>query len=287
MTAATVTSAEPRRRSRLVAGLLSLIAPGVGHLYIGRQRRAVAIIAASILIHPLFAAAGFAVPPTFHGLAVFGAASLGLIALLYVAVLIDAVRLARRSEAPPARRSVLLAAVLVVWAGHWAFSALGPAMKQQLPWRTFSVASQSMQPTLLVNEWLIGDTRYYAKNAPARGDIVLYRYPADETTIYIKRVIGLPGDRVAFRENRAIVNGVALNEPYADFGDTRSYYASTLEVTVPAGHLFVAGDNRANSSDSRVKQHGTVPMGNLVARATEIFKTDDYERAGLWVGTPK
>jgi len=177
--------------------------------------------------------------------------------------------------------------VLAVWAGNYAVSFLNPVIKRQLPWRTFSVASSSMQPTLVLGEWLLGDTRYYASHAPARGDLVIYRLPQDNTTIYIKRIVALPGERVAFRENHAIVDGVRTDEPFADFGDGKAFYATTSEFTVPAGQVFVAGDNRSNSSDSRVKQHGMVPLENLVGRATEIFMTDDWQRAGLWVGSPK
>src|SRR5262245_23927559 len=103
-----------------------------------------------------------------------------------------------------------------------------------------------MQPTLRVGEWFLADTRYYTTHAPTRGDLVTYRLPSDESTIYVKRVVALPGDRIAFRENRAVVNGVVQNEPFADLNGPTAFYATTAEVTVPADHFFAAGDNRAN-----------------------------------------
>jgi signal peptidase I len=197
------------------------------------------------------------------------------------------VRLARRDDAAPRLRwYVLLGAVLAIWAGNFAIESIGPAIKRHMPWRTFSVASGSMQPTLQTGEWFLADTRYYVSHAPARGDLVTYRLPSDESTIYIKRIVALPGDRIAFRDNHAVVNGVVQAEPFADLSGANTFYATTAEVTVPPDHIFVAGDNRANSSDSRVAQHGLVPLKNLVARATEIFLSDDMERIGLWVGSP-
>jgi signal peptidase I len=286
MSSMTISTHSPRR-SRALAGLLSLIAPGVGHLYAGRRRRALVIFVVSLLLTPMAFASAILVPPTFHAIAAFGATVLGLVALFLLIVMIDVVRLARRDAAAPSVRwLVLLGAVLAAWGGYYAESFVNPVIKQHLPWRTFSIPSSSMQPTLRVGEWLFADMRYYVNHAPARGDVAVFRLPHGDTTIYLKRVIALPGDRVAFRDNHAIVNDVMTHEPFADFGDGKAFYANTPEVTVPAGQLFVAGDNRSNSSDSRVKQHGMVPLQNLVGRATEIYMTDDWQRAGLWVGSP-
>jgi signal peptidase I len=275
---------EPARgRSRIVAGLLSLLAPGVGHLYAGHARRGIALFAAFIVLQPILIAAAYLLAPTFRALSLFAVAVIVTLFLLYLFIVIDAVRLARRGAGT--RWYVWLGAIGVVWAFWYAVGLLNPAIKSLVPWQTFSVASTSMQPTLRIGEWLIADKGWFATHAPARGDVIIYRLPSDNTTIYIKRVVALGGDRIVFRDNRAVVNGVAADEPYADIGDPNSFFANTPEVTVPADHLFVAGDNRANSSDSRVKLHGTVPVKNLVARATEIFMTDDWQRAGTWIGS--
>jgi signal peptidase I len=279
--------AAPRPRSRILAALLSLLAPGVGHLYVGQRRRALIIILLNVVLFAAFLAGAFLLPPAFRPIAIYAAAGIAVLAIYYLGTIIDAVRLARRDDAAPRVRCyVLIGAMVTVWAANLAPQLVGPAVKQRVPWRAFTVPSESMQPTLRVGEWFLADTRYYTTHAPARGDLVTYRLPSDESTIYVKRVVALPGDRIAFRENRAVVNGVMQNEPFADLKGPTAFYATTAEVTVPAGHIFVAGDNRANSSDSRVQQHGFVPMKNLVARATEIFFSDDGERLGLWIGSP-
>lgn len=278
----------PRPRSRILAALLSLLAPGVGHLYVGQRRRAVMVLLLNVVLFAAFMASAFLLPPSFRVIAIYGATSIAVAIIFYLGAIIDAVRLARRDDAAPrVRWYVLAGAMLAIWAVNLALQLVGPAIKQRLPWRTFTVASESMQPTLLIDEWFLADTRYYASHAPARGDLVAYRLPSDESTIYIKRIVALPGERVAFRDNRAVVNGVVQSEPFADLKGPTAFYATTAEVTVPAGHVFVAGDNRANSSDSRVQQHGFVPLKNLVARATEVFLSDETERLGLWVGSPK
>ena len=95
---------------------------------------------------------------------------------------------------------------------------------------------------------------------PARGDVVVYRLPSDPSTIYVKRIVGLAGDRVQFRDGRVIVNGKTITEPYIRAGDPKMTLNNTTEYVVPPGHFFAAGDNRANSADSRMQSHGFVPV---------------------------
>lgn len=142
------------------------------------------------------------------------------------------------------------------------------------PFGMLSVDSYSMQPTILRGDRVLADRRHYRHNAPARGEIAVYLHPQLGEMLYVKRIIALPGDRVAIREGRAIVNGFALEEPYAIFGDAAAPYNNMREITVPDGYVFVLGDNRANSVDS------------LRARATDTAWSRDPSRIGRWIGTP-
>jgi signal peptidase I len=83
-----------------------------------------------------------------------------------------------------------------------------------------------------------------------RGDVIMFLYPKDQSRVYIKRVIGLPGDKIAIMDGRVYINGDPYEEAYIDPEYNHSK-AKLAEETVPADHYFVMGDNRDNSSDSR------------------------------------
>jgi signal peptidase I len=102
----------------------------------------------------------------------------------------------------------------------------------------------------------------------------------------IKRIIAVEGDRIAIRAGRAVVNGMALEEPYVEEGDDRMV-PDMLETQVPAGHVFVLGDNRAHSVDSRDRvAHGPVPLDHLIGRVTDVAISRHLMRMGRWIGTP-
>ncbi|MER9684039.1 signal peptidase I [Mesorhizobium sp. M0184] len=187
-----------------------------------------------------------------------------------------------------------------------------------LLFQPFSIPSGSMRPTLLegdylfVTKWSYGFSRYslpFGPNIfsgriwgsePKRGDVVVFKFPPDPSVDYIKRVVGLPGDKIQVKDGQLFINDVGVprvkvgqidnhditEEPYpvdvyretlpngvsydtldltqASIGD------NTKEFKVPPGHYFMMGDNRDNSSDSRFTV-GFVPDENLVGRANLIF----------------
>lgn len=181
----------------------------------------------------------------------------------------------------------------------------------------FSIPSGSMRPTLLegdylfVTKWAYGYSRHSFPfspdlfsgriwaSEPERGDVVVFKYPPNPSLDYIKRVIGLPGDRVQMIEGALHINGAPVQReltgqidnpditeeqrPVDVYRETLSNGVSydtfdltpnsisdrTREFTVPEGHYFMMGDNRDNSADSRV--FGFVPAENLVGRANIIF----------------
>lgn len=122
------------------------------------------------------------------------------------------------------------------------------------------VYGQSMEPNLHTDMRLVVEKISYRLHAPERGDIVVLRVrPGDE--LLIKRIVGLPGDEVAIHDGQVYVNGQSLDEPYLD-QNTRGNLAPRV---VPPLHVFVMGDNRRASNDSR--SFGPVHIDNIVGRA--------------------
>lgn len=129
--------------------------------------------------------------------------------------------------------------------------------------RTPQVSGLSMAPHIDSGEVVLINTMAYYFGHPARGDIIAFHHDAPTPEIYIKRVIGLPGDHIAIDRGRIILNGTPLAEPYvfARYADSRSF----PPVTVPQGALYVLGDNRAASDDSRF--WGFVPQDGVLGKA--------------------
>src|SRR5919202_3810785 len=132
---------------------------------------------------------------------------------------------------------------------------------------SFYIPSESMVPTLEVGDRVFVNKFVYRFSQPKRGDVVVFGSTEGEQEDLIKRVVGVPGDEVAVFDGALYVNGERWEEPYLnrELPDT-SYYAPT---TVPEGKVFVMGDNRANSRNSRF--FGPLPIDNIEGEAFVIF----------------
>ena len=151
--------------------------------------------------------------------------------------------------------------------------------------KPYKIPSPSMVPTLDPGDRVLVARFLYHFTSPARGDIVVFKYPLDTHVVFIKRLIGLPGDTISLRDGSVYVDGVRLNEPYLPKLDGRPVptepapplpgstmtepWSLNRPYTVPAGHYFMMGDNRTDSDDSRV--WGPVPASDLIGRAFFIY----------------
>lgn len=290
----------------LLAFLLSSV---VAMLYVGRPRRALAYAAATLAALAIGALAIWAgrawsivfVVVGFHGVALVAA--------------LDAFRIARANRAHFSgawytRWHALLGILVLLQGAHYATVFLVRAYVIE----PFRIPAGSMMPTFAVGDfiaaykwpygnpgtwdiWLTNGSAPADDARPARGDIILFRYPGNPETVYIKRVIGLPGDVVRSSGHELFVNGEPAKRTFvaamgrADDKDETALdvYEETLagrsysvalhkepppgdrlfEAKVPVGHYFVLGDNRDNSNDSRY--WGFVPETYVVGRPVVIW----------------
>jgi signal peptidase I len=187
--------------------------------------------------------------------------------------------------------------------------------------QAFQIPSESMMNTLLVGDYLLVNKLCYGGNGPgdhlmpyqkiARGDIIVFHYPVDPQQHFVKRVIGLPGDRLRLINKQVWINGKPMTEPYVRFLEPPNRMfrdnfprLDTLEgglegkwwvemqklvedgqLIVPDGHYFVMGDNRDDSQDSRY--WGFVPRENIIGRPLLIYwsiQTWDRPNAATVIG---
>lgn len=131
------------------------------------------------------------------------------------------------------------------------------------------VNGKSMYDNFDNGDYLLTDKITYRFREPQRGEVVVFKAPRNEDYDYIKRVLGLPHDRVKIQNGHVFVNNIQVDESsYLDssvYTNAGKLWREGLELTVPPGEYFVLGDNRNHSSDSR--DWGTVPLGNIVGKA--------------------
>ena len=151
--------------------------------------------------------------------------------------------------------------------------------------KPYRIPSESMLDTLRPGDRVLVNRAVYHLREPERGDVIVFRYPVDPDLVFIKRIVGVPGDRLEVRDGRLFVNGRPAAEPYIHRTEGRrdpttaagAIAGSTLHdpwslaaaYRVPAGAYFVMGDNRADSDDSRV--WGVVPDEAIIGEGFATY----------------
>lgn len=257
-----------------------------------------------------------------YGFALFGAVQ----SLVAPALLIESTNIARAQFAATVIFGLVLA-LLFFLAGR-ALSRAGAPMGLRWPWigltaaftvpllfvRAYIMPTGSMENTLRIGDRIL--VRVFPRPTPARGDVIVFHYPVDPKQIFVKRVIGMPGDRVRMKDRVIYLNGKELKEPYVirTFPDDpfRDNLPSGLsndgalegipgllqartemmrdhvvngEVVVPAGRYFVLGDNRDNSLDSRY--WGFVNESDLIGKPVLIYDSEAGSATDLSLGSGK
>src|SRR5256885_6179474 len=180
--------------------------------------------------------------------------------------------------------------------------------------RIYRISSATMEPSIQQGDWLWVDRRYYCTRGPGRGDLVVLALASHPEMVFVKRVIGLPGDSVQIKQAELFLNGEPVGREWLESAihagesgkasqrarfremlPNQAHYAvevadpdapleNTEEVTVPAGQYFVLGDNRDASEDSRMPAFGLVPRRSIADRPVLVLWSADKSRIGTGVG---
>jgi len=260
-------SAGANYRKPLLAAVLSACLPGMGQLYNGQANRAIWLfVAFCLVVAPLGGFLALAMPAAIMAptMALWLVASL----VLWIWSAWDAWRQASRLQMPPRpwQMSGLYAAIFLVCIGLVLPTVLSQVRTHLV--HPVRIVSNSMAPTLLDGDQLFVDMRVNClgcSQSLERGDIVVFTFPNDRSQIHIKRLIGLPSDRINIKGHQVTVNDevISLGTP------TKSSVSEPISVTVPPGHAYVLGDNQSASKDSR--NYGVLPLRDIRGKARQIY----------------
>jgi signal peptidase I len=281
---------EIKRRKPIAAALMSAVLPGFGQLYNGEVNRGIWLFIAFALLNvPWLAVLAL----YFPGRWLVPVLLLTFLAsvCIWIFGIVDAWRhaAARQDYVPGRWQTSGLYALVFIVLNLVALPALTIHIRENY-FEPFRIPAASMEPSVLRGDFLVADKRYNCPGCKHRiepGDVAIMAMPNDRTRLFIKRVIALPGDRVTIEGRTVSVNGRPLSAGAADAGAAEFIERSLngrewvvqwgsagalgprIDLTVPPGEVFVLGDNRGNSRDSR--QQGTVPLEDVIGRARQIW----------------
>lgn len=271
-----------KKRHPLVALILSVLVPGLGQIYNGQFLRGLIFFVISLGLFFLY----YVLCKSFSGFVISVVSGV----IFFVGMLIDAAYQAIRHGEVTLKKYnrwyyyplfALLALGLCT-----GISYLTPFTSEAL--KSYRMPSQGMHPTLQPGDRFVIDQYYYRHHSPQRGEVAVYSYPVDPGIDFVHRIIGLPGETIQMDGGKVSINGKMTNEPYAvylspitkepmiDLGEPLPDFPATQ---IPADAVFVMGDNRSFSNDSR--QFGFVQLSLLKGKVMYLYWSEDKSRIGL------
>lgn len=293
-------------RKPWAAVVLSLLATGLGHIYCGRIVTGLFLFLASGLFAPFVVVAALEEPLT--SVLVQLLVLLLLVAGFYVYAVVDAFALARRLRDNYVLRDYNrgLVYTLFILVGLTYPPVIVHYLRSTV-FEAFLIPSASEAPNILPGDHFLVNKLVYQRRPPQRGDLVVFRTPPDRRLTWIKRLVALPGDTVAVRGNEVFINGKKLEhdrqprssfpalpaaiqgEPMLEVNGSHRYpillgpavgaIPDFPEKKVPEGQVFVLGDNRNDSTDSR--QFGFIALGEIIGTFEFIYwPAESWDRFG-------
>lgn len=272
------------RRRPVIAFLLSILLPGLGHVYNGHFLRGLLFFGGFWLLLSAMGLAGLISGMT--GLICFVATAIGGQILVATLAAIEASGLKDTQLKWYNRWYVYVCVVLLVHIGLE--PVLLYAQTDLVGLRTFRVPSASMSPALKSGDYFVAKLERHGVKHPERGDVVIFPFPEDTSKTFVMRIIGLPGERIQIKNKAVFINDRRVDDPWGGHLSAATLPESTSPrdffgpITVPEGAVFVLGDNRDYSLDSRF--WGFVSTREILGKALFLYWSDDRSRIGKRLG---
>jgi signal peptidase I len=261
-----------KRRKPILALIFSLTTPGLGQIYNGQFRKGFSYLVGFPLVYIV---SSFLLVK-FYGLILY----LIILVGFFIFIVIDAVRGAKRMkemELKPFNKWYIYL-IIFLMSNVAVIPLLGSAIRNNII-QAYEIPSSAMEPTLLVGDCLIADRRIYKSQKPQRGDIIIFEFPKDPSKNFIKRVVGLEGEKVEIIDNKIYINDKLLDDRWGHFTKGLHPLDTFGPVIVLKESLFVLGDNRNNSQDSRF--WGFVNVEKVRGKAIYLYWAKNKSRIGM------
>lgn len=259
-----------KKRSVILASILSIITPGLGHVYNGKIISGAFITALLVSIHFLIISSG--ILESFAGLVVY----LLILIVFYIASIIHSAMLAKKNREYELKKYNKILTYIIWFAVFLLLSYMHNIMLTVEANRT---ASGSMSPTIEDGDYIISKMEFRVIEPIKRGDIVLYRSPPDKVDIFVHRVIALPGETIEIKQDSIFINGDFYEDEFSftdreGFPDSKNFSL----IAIPDDRVFLLGDNRGDSYDSRFS--GPVSIKDIVGKPLYIYWSKDKSKIG-------
>ena len=265
-------NASTKKRSKILSLLISILTPGLGHLYNGKFIWAVAIPVIFLTIYEIFYYFSLIKSFTFYLIFVLFAI------YVYVFSIVHSIVLAKRNSNYQLKSYNRLY-IYFIW--PLLYFGTGPLLPGNNSISPFKIPTNSMENTLHAGDMIIADMDYYKIKDVKRNDIIIFSSPEYPHEYMIKRAIAFEGEKISIVNGKIFINGKELKEDNPKIIYQDNNRDDIPDTIIPEDHIFVLGDNRPNSLDSR--NFGSIKGDNVKGKPLYIYFSDSFDRIGQYL----
>jgi signal peptidase I len=259
-----------KKRSKILSLLLSVLTPGLGHLYNGKFIWAVAIPITFFIVYDIIYY--FSLIKSFTFLLIFILFSI----YVYIFSIVHSIVLAKRNPNYQLK-SYNRVYIYILW--PILYFGLAPRLPGDNSIVPLKIPTNSMGNTLKAGDMIFADMDYYKSIEVKRNDIVIFDAPESPHRLIIKRAIAFEGEKISIINGKIFINGKEYKEDNPNIIYENDNYTDLQETVIPKDHIFFIGDNRPNSLDSRM--FGAVSEKNVRGKPLYVFLSNSFDRIGI------